>query len=225
MYRDIIENYDKFSDSLKSNYPGIIVDVICVINRGTDTKGTKVNIVGLERYYQSRKRQALMSNAAKEEPLPAMITPSIKITAAAVHKGKILPTDDELVERLSQITNRERQVLEQSLARLKDSDLKNISELCRNYSRLEYYSKLIIKEGSYEQFKNEIERKLGRRLRSHELGHAVRSILRAQTYIENILDNKFTLDASHGINHIKHNLEYGYQLMNLLECRRRRARA
>ena len=103
--------------------------------------------------------------------------------------------------------------------------MKKISELCRNYSRLEYYSKLIIKEGSHEQFKNEIERKLGRLLRSHELGHAIRSIRRAQTYIENILDNKFTFDASHGINHIKHNLEYGYQLMNLIECRRRGPRA
>jgi hypothetical protein len=33
IYRDIIENYDKFNESLKSNYPGIIVDVISVINR------------------------------------------------------------------------------------------------------------------------------------------------------------------------------------------------
>jgi hypothetical protein len=225
MYRDIIENYNKFNDSLKSNYPGIIVDVISVINQGTDTKDNKISIVGLERYYQSRKRQAVMGNAANEEPSPAIIAPSIKTTTAAVHKEKILSSNNELVEMLSRITNRERQVLEESLARLEDSDLKKISELCRNYSRLEYYSKLIIKEGSHEQFKNEIERKLGRLLRSHELGHAIRSIRRAQTYIENILDNKFTFDASHGINHIKHNLEYGYQLMNLIECRRRGPRA
>jgi len=101
MYRDIIENYNKFNDSLKSNYPGIIVDVISVINQGTDTKGNKISIVGLERYYQSRKRQAVMGNAVKEEPLPAMITPSSKTTAAAVHKEKILSSDNELVEMLS----------------------------------------------------------------------------------------------------------------------------
>jgi hypothetical protein len=41
-------------------------------------------------------------------------------------------------------------------------------------------------------------------------------------FIENTLDNKFTLDSSHGINHIKHNLEYGYSLMNLIELPRRR---
>jgi hypothetical protein len=224
MYRDIIENYDKFGDILKSNYPQIIVDVISVINRGSDSRGNQISISGIERYYQSRKRQAGMCNAVKAEPSPTMITSSIKITAAAVGKGKIQPSDKDLLDRLSQITNRERQALQQSLDRLGDSDLKKITELCRNYSRLQYYNMLIIKEGSHEQFKNEIERKIGRRLRSHELGHAVRSIQKAQTYIENILDNKFTLDASHGINHIKHNLEYGYQLMNLIECRRRSPR-
>jgi hypothetical protein len=107
---------------------------------------------------------------------------------------------------------------------LKDSDLKKVSELCHNYSRLQHYSKLITKEGSQGEFKKEIQRELGRKLRSHQLGRAANSIRRAQTYIENILDNKFIPDASHGINHIKHNLEYGYQLMNLIERTRRRQR-
>jgi hypothetical protein len=57
---------------------------------------------------------------------------------------------------------------------------------------------------------------------SHQLGRAAASIRRVRTYIENILDNKFKPDSSHGINHIKHNLEYGYQLMNLIESSRRR---
>src|ERR671927_1479337 len=34
MYRDIIENYDRFGESLRSSYPRIIVDVISVINQG-----------------------------------------------------------------------------------------------------------------------------------------------------------------------------------------------
>jgi ribosomal protein L23 len=218
MYRDIIENYDKFSDSLKSNYPGIIVDVISVINRGTDTKGTKVSIVGLERYYQSRKRQAVMSNAVKEEHSPPIISPSsINTTAAAVHK-KILSSNNELVEKLAQITNRKRHDIEQSLTRLYDSDVKKINELCRNYSKLQHYSsKLITKE----EFKNEIQKEIGRELRPYQLTIAANSIRRVQLYIENILDNKFVHDASHGINHVKHNLEYGYQLMNLIEGPRR----
>jgi hypothetical protein len=224
IYRDIMENYDKFTDSLKSNYLRIIVDVISVINQGMDTKGIKVNIIGLERYYQSRKQQAGMSKEGKEAPSPTTTAaPSIMTTttaAAAVHKDKIPLSKNDLVESLAQITNRKRQELEQSLARLQDSDLKKINELCRNYNKLQHYSKLITKE----EFRNEIQKELGRELRSHELGRAINAIRRAQTYIENILDNKFTLDSSHGINHIRHNLEYGYQLMNLIERTRRRQR-
>ncbi|MFL6410916.1 MAG: hypothetical protein ACJ71K_06690 [Nitrososphaeraceae archaeon] len=222
IYRDIMENYDNFTDSLKSNYLRIIVDVISVINQGMDTKGIKVNIIGLERYYQSRKQQAGMSKEGKEAPSPTTTAaPSPTTTAAAaVHKDKIPLSKNDLVESLAQITNRKRQELEQSLARLQDSDLKKINELCRNYNKLQHYSKLITKE----EFRNEIQKELGRELRSHELGRAINAIRRAQTYIENILDNKFTLDSSHGINHIRHNLEYGYQLMNLIERTRRRQR-
>jgi hypothetical protein len=41
MYRDIMETYDEFGDSLKLYYPEIIVDVISVINQNIDTKDTK----------------------------------------------------------------------------------------------------------------------------------------------------------------------------------------
>jgi hypothetical protein len=99
MYKDILENYNKFSDSLRSNYPGIIVDVISVINRGMDTKGTKVSIIGRERYYQSRKQQAVIR---AEEPL----------TAAAIHKEKIPILRNDLIENLARITNRKRKELE-----------------------------------------------------------------------------------------------------------------
>ena len=101
------------------------------------------------------------------------------------------------------------------------TDLKKISELCRNYSKLQRYSKLITAK---EQLKNEIKREIGIELRPYQLTRAANSIRRVQLYIENILDNKFIPDSSHGINHIKHNLEYGYQLMNLIERTRRRQR-
>ena len=78
-----MENYDKFGDSLKSYYPEIIVDVISVINQGMDTKDTKVSIIGLERYYQSRKQQAVMRAEEKENPSTRTIT-----KAAAIHKRK-----------------------------------------------------------------------------------------------------------------------------------------
>jgi hypothetical protein len=207
MYRDIIENYDKFSDSLKSNYPGIIVDVISAINRGS-----RINPISIEKYYQSRKQQAVKG---KEE------ISTTSTAAAAIRKEKIPLSTDDIIERLAHITNRDRGELEKSIERLSYSDLKKISELSRNYSKLQHYSsKLITKE----EFKNEIQKEVGRELRPYQLTRAANSIRRVQLYIENMLDNKFVHDASHGINHIKHNLEYGYSLMNLIEIPRRRPR-
>jgi hypothetical protein len=223
MYMDVIENYESFSGSLKSNYPRIIVDVISIINHGMDTRGNKVS--GIWKYYQSRRQQGLMAEEeVQKEVMKKPETISTTTTAAAADKEKILVlSNKDLAERLSQITNRDRKELEESIARLEYSDLKKVSQLCQNYNKLRRYTKLI-KEGSQEEFKKEIQRELGRKPMSHQLGRAAASIRRAQTYIENILDNKFMPDTSHGINHTKHNLEYGYQLMNLIECPRRRQR-
>ena len=206
MYRDIIENYGKFGDYLKSNYPGIIVDVISVINRDSN-----INPISIEKFYLTRKQEAAMD----KEKTSTNITTA---TAAATHKEKLPLSKDELIVSLVHITNRDILALQKSIERLPNSDLKKISELCRNYSKLQHYSKLITKE----QLKDEIQREIGRELTSHELVRAANSIKRAKIYIENILDNKFITDASHGINHVKHNLEYGYSLMNLIELPRRR---
>ena len=205
IYRDIIENYQNFSDNLKSNYPGVIVDVISAINRGS-----RVHLISIEKFYLSRKQEA----AKGKEKTSAMTT------AAAIHKEKLPLSTDELIVRLVHITDRDIMALQKSIERLPYSDLKKISELCHNYSKLQRYSKLITKE----QLKNEIQKEIGRELRPYQLTRAVNSIRRVQLYIENILDNKFVHDASHGINHVKHNLEYGYSLMNLIELPRRRPR-
>ncbi len=219
IYRDIIENYDYFSESLKSNYPRIIVDVISTIINHDSI----VNPIIIEKYYQLKKQEAAVAKKGEEHRGKTLTAPSFT-TAAAIHKEKLPLSNDELIQRLVQITNRDRISLQKAVERLPYSDLKKISELCRNYSKLQYYSKLITKEGSRQELKNNIQREIGREIRSDELGHAVRSIRKVQTYIGNILDNKFTLDSSHGINHIKHNLEYGYSLMNLIELPRRKPR-
>jgi hypothetical protein len=218
IYRDIIENYDYFSESLKSNYPRIIVDVIStIINHDS-----RVNPIVIEKYFQLKKQEAAVARRGEEQHLEKTLTTRTSTTAAAIHKEKLPLSNDELIARLAQITNRDRMALQKAVERLPYSDLKKISELCRNYSKLQYYSKLITKEGPQQELKNNIQREIGREIRSDELGHAVRSIRKVQTYIENILDNKFTLDSSHGINHVKHNLEYGYRLMNLIELQRRK---
>jgi len=217
--RDIMENYERFSHSLKSNYPRIIVDVISILHRGIDTNGTGVNPIRVDRYYQLRKQQDTMIEEKRLKTSIATTATTTTITrAAAIHRKKIPLSKDELVEPLVHITNRDRRELEKSIERLSYSDLKKLSELSRNYSKVQRYSKLITKE----QLRNEIQREIGRELRPYQLTRAANSIRRLQLYIENILDNKFVLDTSHGINHIKHNLEYGYSLMNLIELPRRR---
>jgi hypothetical protein len=222
IYRDIIENYENFSHSLKLNFPTIVVNVISIINQGIDTKGTKVSSIGIEKYYQLRKQQstAISEEQKKEWKTPVTVIATSTTTAATIYKERLLLSNKDLVERLAHITNRERKELEESLARLQDSDLKRISEICRNYSRLQKYSRLII-EGSGQEFRKEIETELGREIAAYQLGRAASSVKRVRVYIENILDNKFIADVSHGINHVKHNLEYGYQLMNLIERTRR----
>ncbi len=49
-------------------------------------------------------------------------------TGAAIHKEKILLSKNDLVESLSQITNRERKEIQESLAKLQDLDLRKISD-------------------------------------------------------------------------------------------------
>jgi len=126
---------------------------------------------------------------------------------------------DELVENLMRITNRSRKDLERSLASLQTADVKKITDLSLNYKRLQRYGKL----SNSKAFKKEVEKELGRRLTDNQLQHAINSIRKAKDYIENVLDGKFVPHGTHGINHVKHNLEYGYQLMGLMEPRKRRS--
>jgi capsular polysaccharide biosynthesis protein len=117
------------------------------------------------------------------------------------------------------ITGRSKKDLENSLASLQSIDIKKIKDLSSNYKRLQKYTKLANTAG----FKKEVEKDLGRKLTDNQLQHAVNSIRKANTYIANVLDGKFVPHGTHGINHVKHNLEYGYQLMGLMEPRKRRA--
>ena len=133
IYRDIIENYDYFSESLKSNYPRIIVDVIStIINHGS-----RVNPIAIEKYYQLKKQEAALVKKEEAHLGKTLTTVPTSTTAAAIHKEKLPISNDELIERLAQITNRDRMKLQKAVEGLPYSDLKKISELCRNYSKLQ----------------------------------------------------------------------------------------
>jgi hypothetical protein len=120
----------------------------------------------------------------------------------------------DLIENLNQITGRSKKALELSLANLQSIDIRRLRDLCSNSNKLHKSCELV--HGSEQRFKLEIQKELGRRLTDYQLQHASNSIRKARLYIENVLDGKFVLHGSHGINHIKHNLEYGYQLIGMM---------
>src|ERR671931_711348 len=120
--RDIMENYENFSHSLKSNYPGIIVDIISILQKGVDTNGTRINPITIEKYYQSRKQQQTMMVEEEHKEVVKKPATTRITTTAAIRKQKILLlSKNDLVESLSQITNRDRKELQESLAGLQHS--------------------------------------------------------------------------------------------------------
>lgn len=217
IYMDIMENYSKASPQLKLHFPRIIVDVISILDKGVDTRGEAVGVYGIERYYQERK-----ASAPLEDPLASYVTRPIAEGRKSSSMSQLtvpISISDELVDNLASITGRPKTELESSLASLPAADIKKITDLSVNYNRLQKYSKLT----KTEDLKREVEKDLGRELTDNQLQHASNSIRKAKIYIENVLDGKFVPHGTHGINHIKHNLEYGYQLMGLIEPRRRRS--
>ncbi|MFZ0513175.1 MAG: hypothetical protein WAM14_16310 [Candidatus Nitrosopolaris sp.] len=200
IYRDIMENYQSANKSLKANYPKIIVDMVSVLMNGRDTIGRDVSTHSIERYYQTRKSEILPIKKDSNKPIDT------------------LEKDYDLIESLGQITGRERPDLIASLSKLDSEDVGKLTDLCLNYNKLRKYSRLISSE---ENFKKEIENELGRKLTNNQLQHASVSIRKSRTYIENVLDGKFVPHGSHGINHVRHNLEYGYQLMGFIERKKR----
>jgi hypothetical protein len=212
IYVDIMENYLKADEKIRLHYPRIIVDTISAVDKGVDTRGETVGVYSLERYYQERKASAI-----QEDPAATYVATPTSEKAATSHAPPSYSS--ELVENLMHVTGRPRKDLELSLANLQAVDVKKITDLSVNYKRLQKYSKL----SNPASFKKEVEKELGRKLTDNQLQHAINSIRKVKSYIENVLDGKFVPHGTHGINHVKHNLEYGYQLMGLMEPRKRRS--
>lgn len=226
IYKDIMDNYDNLETDLKYYYPKIILNIISIIRRGSDIGGEKVNLYGLERYYLKNRHDAINKRLDISEPIEIVQkTETLKNSDASLLQP-LVPTSEkentlskkELVNSLSVITGRKKNELNELLAKIPEQDYKKITDLCVNYSKLQKYSRLI----GTDEFSRQIEKELGRKFNDRQLQHATISIRKLKSYVENVLDGKFIPHGSHGINHVKHNLEYGYQLMGLIEYRRRK---
>jgi hypothetical protein len=198
VYKDIMENYGLFENSLKFQYPRIIADIAFVFVHGKDTFGREIIPHKLEKYIEERKLQL-------SDTMPDV-------------SGKTVKLDQSLIESLSQITGREQSRLVHLLNRLDSTDIDKLKNICVNYDKLQKYVSLM---DSVNEFKKEVEHEIGKKLTYNQLQHASVSVRKSRSYIENVLDGKFLPHGSHGINHIRHNLEYGYQVIGIIESKKR----
>src|SRR5919109_107419 len=238
IYRDIMANYESSDNKLKIAYPKIIVDVIAILAKGIDTSGKKIPIHNTEDYYQMRKSDVVSTSAiASQVPIATATASSIRNIerdgkreepVSIEYKEQQYPNKEdeeeeaELVESLNKITDRSKKDIQASIAKLDRRDIERIKDLCKNYNKLQKYSKIITDADDLQKFKTALENETGRKLSSHQLQRAANSIRKAKLYIENVLDGKFIPHGPYGINHTKHNLEYGYLIVGLMQPGRKR---
>lgn len=218
IYGDLIENYETANDILKLNYPRIIVDVVAVLNNGIDTSGKQVSVYRVHDYYLSRKIES-MSNVARVD-ISNIVSDEDKDKEVIEHDV----SNTYLIQSLVRITGRDSKEIEESLAKLNNSDIERIRNLCVNYPKIDKYCRLVASDRK-KDFIDEIEREHGgKKLTKYQIQIVLMSITKVRKYIENVLDRKFVTHSSHYINHTKHNLEYGYQVMGLIESSKRGGR-
>src|ERR687898_494979 len=126
--------------------------------------------------------------------------------------------ESEIFEILEKLTKRNEKEIQNSFQSLIEPDKQKIENICRNYHKLQEYSQLMFTHG----FSELIEKEAGRKLSESQIQHAANSIKKTKTYLESILDGSFVPKGKHGINHVKHKLEYGFQLMGIIQSKRRK---
>lgn len=242
---DLLRNYDNFSNSVKIQFPNLLVDIMSIIFFKTDLEGKKISLFQLKSYYDSKKTllasqkysypsrdlNSLSSNISDNGTSEQLHHDSDKIgdsssskTNYAITKGgsrqfhttdrednKIYPIG-EIAYKIAQIIHRDPSQVKNSLSALPAKELQKLYDICNNYNKILRYGKLT----ELKDFKLEIESELGRSLSDKQIRHSQISIKKVQFYIEHILDGKFEPHLTHGINHVKHNFEYGYRLVGLI---------
>ena len=205
IYRDIMENYNKINENLKLIFPVIIVNLMYIIKYGQDIEGNSVNLFAINSYYQNSKLNV-------ENELKKIL--SFEIESNSIQDIR----ESEIFEILEKLTKRNEKEIQNAFQSLIEPDKQKIENICRNYHKLLEYSQLM----STHRFSELIEKEAGRKLSESQIQHAANSIKKTKTYLESILDGSFVPKGKHGINHVKHNLEYGFQLMGIIQSKRRK---
>ena len=211
IYRDIMENYNKLNENIKLIFPVIIVNLMYIIKYGQDIEGNSVNLFAINNYYQNSKINL-------EDELKKILSFKLESSSSSSSSSIQDIQDNKLFEILEKLTGRNGKEIQNAFQNLIEPDRQKIENVCRNYHKLQEYSELIETDG----FIKSIEKEAGRKLSVSQLQHAANSIKKTKIYLENILDGSFVPKGKHGINHVKHNLEYGFQLMGIIQSKRRK---
>jgi hypothetical protein len=241
---DVLNNYNIYEDLIKIQIPNLIVDVVAIVFFKADPYGKKVSFFQMKSYYMAKKESLLNKNYSypskilkiSSENLPLVndidsknfhiqeeeeevISEEIREFTSKSNLASISVLNDiqfldnTMISRITQITKRDYGSVKRSLSTLNKKEIKKLYDICNNYNKIIKYSKF----DNIRDFKLEIEQELNRSLSDKQIRHSQISIKKVQFYMENLLDNKFEPHLTHGINHIKHNFEYGYRLVGLLK--------
>jgi len=77
--------------------------------------------------------------------------------------------EDELIESLNRLTDRGKKDIRAAIARLQRMDILRMSDLCKNYNKLQKNSKLIRDADDSQKFKTALENDIGRELSDYQL--------------------------------------------------------
>jgi hypothetical protein len=237
---DLLISYDLYDEKVKIQIPNLIVDVVAALFFKIDPYGKKIFAFQIKPYYISKKESLVSNNFSSHsskamENLPCTIS-SIKDLNAksqnsqkkSVKSQKIRKLDsnfdavvvldgaesidDGVIHGISRITGRDDHSIRQSLTTLPNKEIKKLHDLCNNYDKISRYGKL----DNPKDFKLAVELDLKFPLSDKQSRHSQICIKKVQYYVESMLDGKFELHLTHGINHVKHNFEYGYSLAGLI---------
>jgi hypothetical protein len=233
-------SYDLYDEKTKIQIPNLIVDVIAALFFKTDPYGKKISTFQIKPYYVSKKESLVSNNfplhfSKAIENLPDSVS-SIKDLNAKSHNGQkkaiesqkikkldsnfdavvvldgARSIDDCVIHGISRITGRDLHSIRQSLTALPSKEIKKLHDLCNNNDKIFRYGK----HDSPIDFKLAVELDLKRPLSDKQARHSQTCVKKVRYYVESMLDRKFEPHLTHGINHVKHNFEYGYSLAGLI---------
>jgi hypothetical protein len=210
-----VENYYQMrkADVIGTFPPSVIAEVSIPTTPATTATTTAASTSATAASIKNIKR-----DGKREEP----VSIEYKEQQQSPNKEDEEEEEAELVESLNKITDRSKKDIQALIAKLERRDIERIKDLCKNYNKLQKYSKLITDADNLKEFKAALQNETRKKLSSHQIQHAANSIRKAKPYIENVLDGKFIPRGSYGINHTRHNLEYGYLIVGLMQPSKRR---